>query len=249
MQIDNEQKKDTLIQKLLSGSGWAIFTMFVWEMIEEGLENLIAYTLSSAVALFATKVLSTLAIITATQGIKVSLKRFFTPLFKTLLYKEGNDKMSKLKQIFSWIWANKCTLGGVGLGALLTITGAGVIDVNGLPALVISGINFTPYLYYAILGILTIVVSFFPETVEKFKERIQAKAEQKEHNALVKEAEKELKTEEKLANQTQAEQEKARIKAEEEAKAKAQKEEAEAQHRQKVEQLKAELMAKLNKKE
>lgn len=248
MQIDNEQKKETFIQKLLSGSGWAIFTMFVWEMIEEGLENLIAFTLSSAVALFATKVLSTLAIITATQGIKVSLKRFFTPLFKTLLYKEGNDKMSKLKKMFSWIWANKCTLGGVGLGALWTVTGIGVIDVNTLPTLVLGGFNITPVLYYGILGILTILVSFFPESVEKFKERLKAKANEKEFKALVKEAQKEIKTEEKLANQTQAEQEKARIKAEEEAKAKAEKELAETQHRQKVEELKAELMAKLNNK-
>ena len=240
--------KQSLFKKLFAGSGWAVFTMFVWEMVEEGLESLIALALSSTLALFITKALSTLAIITATQGIKVACKRFLYPYIKKLTYKEGNDKMKKLKQIFSWVYANKCTLGGIGLGALTVISGTGVIDVNTLPALIIGGVNITPFAYYAILGVLTIVVSFFPETIEKFKQRVEAQKAEKEQLALVKEATKELEAEQKIANQTQAEQEKAKAKEQADAQAKAEKAKAEAEHKAKVEAIKAKLKAEQNKK-
>ena len=86
-------KKKTLCDKLFSGSGWALFTMFVWELVEDCLENAIAYVLSSAIAIFVTKALSTLFIITATQGIKVVIKKTMIPFIKKMTYKEGFDKM------------------------------------------------------------------------------------------------------------------------------------------------------------
>ena len=124
-------KHKTLLSKLFAGSGWALFTMFVWELVEEGIENIIALVLSSAVALFVTKALSTLAIITATQGIKVAIKRFLMPFVKTLTYKEGNDKVSKIKSFFIWLWCNKKTLTGTASSAVMTLSGTGVIDKIG----------------------------------------------------------------------------------------------------------------------
>lgn len=237
--------KRTLSQRLFSGSGWALFTMFVWELVEEALENLIAYALSSAVALFITKALSTLAIITATQGIKVSLKRFLLPFFREITYKEGKDKMSKIKAFFTWIWCNKKTLLGTASMAVMTLSGTQVIDVNGLPALVVGGLNITPIIYYACLAVLALIGVFGKglESIKTFFERVGLIKAQKEEKAILKEAQKEIDAETKKANQTQAEQEKEQAKnekqkAEAEAKAK-----AEAEHRAKVEEAKAKLIA------
>ena len=105
---------------VFKGSGWALTTMFVWELCEEGIEELIAYAITSATALFITKALSTFAIVTATQGIKVSLKRFLMPFIKTLTYREGNDKMNLFKRYLNRVWGNKITgtLAGVGFGGI-----------------------------------------------------------------------------------------------------------------------------------
>lgn len=235
--------QQTFKRWFLSTGGWAVFSMFVWELVEEGLESLIAYALSSAVAIFVTKALSTLAIITATQGIKVGIKRFLLPYFKQMIYKEGNDKVKKVKEFFSWLNANKCTVGGVTVGALTAVSGAGLVDVSSFPAMMIGGFNLTPVLYYILLGTMAIVCSFFPEKVAEFKARIDANKAEKEAKAIIKVAEKELANESKVANQTQAQQEKAKAKADAEAKAKAEKEKAEREYRAKVDAQKAKLKA------
>mgnify|MGYP007130674958 CR=1 FL=1 len=94
------RRHKSITERLFSGGWWALFTMFVWELVEEGVETLIAFCVSEVVAMFVVKALSTLAIIGATQGIKVCIKRFLVPVIKTLTYKEGFDKMSKIKQFF-----------------------------------------------------------------------------------------------------------------------------------------------------
>jgi hypothetical protein len=96
-------------KKLMASGLWSMTTIFAWELVEEALENLIAYGISSVVALFITKALSTLAIITATQGLKVGIKRFVFPYIKTLIYKEGNDKMNLVNNYFTKAWGNKLT--------------------------------------------------------------------------------------------------------------------------------------------
>ncbi len=237
-------KIKTFGRKFVSSSGWAFFVMFVWELVEELLENLIAIGVSSVAAVFVAKALSTFAIISATTGIKSAIKKFLFPFFKKLFYKEGNDKMEKFKKFLSWLNANKCTLLGIGTGALVAVSGAGVIDVDSFPALVIGSVNITPILYYLILGVLAVVSSFFPETIEKFKARIAEKKAEKEQKAIDKIAEKELVAEEKLATQTQAEKEKAEAKRLAEEKAKAEKEKADAEYRAKIELAKAELKKK-----
>ena len=80
-----QKPKQHFLSKIFSGTYLALFTMFVWEMVEEALEGLIAYALSSVVAIFVTKVLSTFAIVSATQGIKVTIKRFLINVLEEVL--------------------------------------------------------------------------------------------------------------------------------------------------------------------
>lgn len=111
-------KRKGFLHKLFHGTGTAFFALFVWEIVEELFENLIAYCISSVMAIFVVKALSTLGIMLATQGIKLSIKRFLFPFIKTLTYKEGNDKMNIVKKYLTMIWGNKFTglFAGVGFG-------------------------------------------------------------------------------------------------------------------------------------
>lgn len=241
----NNKPHKSLSQVLFSGSWWALFTMFVWELVEEGLETLIAFCVSEVVALFVVKALSTLAIIGATQGIKVCIKRFLVPFIKTLTYKEGFDKMSKIKKFFTWLWCNKKTLVGTLSTAVVGLSATNVIPATQLPELLVYGFNITPFVYYTCLAVLSLLGVFGVgiEKIEAFFARKGLIKSQKEAKAIEKEAKKELANAEKLANQTQAEQEKAKAKAEAEEKAKAEKAKADAEHRAKVEQAKARLLA------
>lgn len=243
--------KPTIWQRLYSGSGWALLTMFVWELVEEGLENLIAYTISSVAILFTVKVLSTFGIILATQGIKVLIKRLCVPIVKRITYKEGNDKMTKLKNFFVWLFANKKSILGVASSAVITLSGTGVIDVSVLPELIIGNINITPIIYYGLLAVLAIV-GICGKGFEKIKtyfDRIAEEKAIKADKAIIKEANKELKAEAKKANQTQAQQEKAKAKEEAEAQKKAEKEKADAEHRAKLDEAKAKIVAEQNAKQ
>lgn len=201
--MEHQRKGQSLLSKLFSGSGWAIFTMFVWELVEEALENLIAYALSSAVALFVTKALSTLAIITATQGIKVFIKRFTLPFFRELTYKEGNDKVEILKKYWTKVWGNKFTGTGVGLGF------AGLMYFQTI-------IPFATHSWW--IALITFVVFYNlgvflgGETLNQIQERLAQVALKKEQQAIIKDAKNRLAELEKKATQTQEEQEKAKAK-------------------------------------
>lgn len=234
MQINEPKQTKTLWEKICSGSGWALFIMFVWELVEE--------CLATFMAIFVVKALSTFAI---TQGVKVSIKRFLMPFIKTLTYKEGNDKMSKIKKFFTWVWCNKKTITGTAASAVMTLSGTGVIDTSTLPIIDVDGFNVTPIIYYACLAILALVGVFGKgiENIQTFFERVMIIKADKEAKAIIKEAKKEIAAEEAKANQTQAQQEQAVAKAEAEAKAKAEKEKAEAEHRARVEEAKAKIIA------
>lgn len=197
-------------KKIFKTGGWALIVLFLWELIEEGLEILIAYTISSLLALFIVKALSALAIVTATQGIKVLIKKILYPQIKKILYKKGNDKVEKIKQFFIWIWANKKTLIGTIAGATATLTGTQVIDISGLPALLIGGVDVTPIIYYCALLALTLIGVFGKglESIKGFFIRIGILKEAKLEKKILKEAKKEIEQEEKLLNQSQAEKEK-----------------------------------------
>jgi hypothetical protein len=242
--MHNGQHK-SFSKRLFSGSWWALFTVSVWELLEECIETVLAFCVSEVVTIFILKVLSTLAVVGATQGIKVCIKRFLIPIIKTLIYKEGFDKMSKIKKFFTWVWANKKTLLGTASTAVASLSAMRLIPAHDLPVIAYKGINVTNVLYYATLAVIALLGVFgvgFEKIEEFFKRKGLIKA-QKEEKAIVKEAKKEIVTAQKTANQTQAQQEKARTKALAEAQAKAEKEKADAEHRAKVEQAKAKLIA------
>ena len=234
-------------------NGWlALFTMFTWELVEEGFETLIAFCVSEVFTLFIVKALSTLAIIGATQGIKVCMKRFLVPLVKTLTYKEGYDKMNKVKRFFNWLWCNKKTLGGTVMASVASIATAYSTyggQFSFLPPLMWLGLNWTSILVgvaiFVLLELGVTGVGF--ERIATYLERITKEKSLKEEKAIMKEAKKEIATKEKLANQTQAEQEKAKAKAEAEKKAELEKQKADAEHRAKVELAKRKLLAENSK--
>lgn len=227
------------MKKWFANIGLATLGAFIWELLEELLEEVIAYGLTS----FIVKTLSTAIVILATIGIKKLLFRLIKPIIKKLTYKKGDDKMSKIKSFFSWIWSNKKSLTGITSSAVIALSGTGVIDVSTLPELPIGGFNITPILYYGVLLVLACVGVFGKgfESIKKYAERIAIEKAEKEEKAIIKEAKAELKAEQKLANQTQAEQEKAKAKADAEAKAKAEKEKAEAEHKALVEKAKTQI--------
>ena len=212
--------------------GWAVFSVITWEVAEELIEEVIAFWLSSAVVLFVTKTITTIGIVVA-------------PIIKSITYKEGNDKMNKLKKFGTWLFANKKTLLGTLSASVMTLSGAGVIDITALPDVAVKGFNITPIIYYGVLAVLTLLGMFGKgfEKIEEFLTRMGVIKAEKEQKAIVKQAEKELKAEQKLANQTQAEQDKQKAKEEADKKAKAEKEKADAEYRAKVEKAKAELKA------
>lgn len=221
----------------------SFFYCLAIEVVEEMLEELIAWGVSNVLTFVITKFFSAILVFFGTQLIKSVIKR----IIKKITYKEGNDKVEKLKSVFKWLYANKCTLGGIVLGGVTAVSGAGVIDVTSFPPLIVGTLNLTPFIYYGVIGVLIAVCAFFPETWEKFQTRIaQAKAE-KEQKAIKKEAKKELADEQKLANQTQAQKEKEDAKKQAEELARAEKEKAEKEHRAKVEKAKAEIIAQNNK--
>ena len=214
--------------------------MLIWELLEEGLETLIAFAISSVCAIFVVKALSTLGVVVATQGIKVAIKRFLVPFIKKLTYKKGNDKVEKVKKFFSWVWSNKKTL----LGSLLAVV-SGVITgiainadfIQLFPALTLLGVNWTAVFigFCAFAGIELGVLGKGFETVDQHEKRMAVLKAQKEEKAIEKQAKKEIKAEEKLANQTQADKEKAK-----------EKEIADAERKAKVEAVKAKLIAEQN---
>ena len=184
------------LKKLFTSGGWTLFVVFVWEMVEEILEEAIAYGIT---AIFA-KALSTLVVIGITQLTKKGLIVSFKPIVKSFTYKEGNDKMTKLRKFFSWIWSNKKSLTGIASGAVMTLSGTGVIDVNALPELPINGFNITPIIYYGVLLVLALIgisgKGF--ETIQGYAERVAKEKAEKQEKAIIKEAKAELKAEQKL---------------------------------------------------
>ena len=245
MRHNNHQ---SLSKILLNKGWWALFTMFVWELVEEGCESLIAFCVSEVFSLFIVKALSTLAIIGATQGIKVCIKRFLVPVVKTLTYKEGYDKMNKIKKFFNWVWANKKTLSGT-LAALVASIGTAFATYGGqfsfLPPLNWLGVNWTS----VIVSVFVFVLAEFGvtgkgfETIANFTKRIAVQEAFKEEKAIVKEAKREIAHDEKVANQTKDQQERAKAKEEAERKAEAEKKKADQEHRAKVDIAKRKLLA------
>lgn len=218
--------KQSLWGKIFSGSGWAVFTVFVWELVEEGLENLIALAISGTCAFFIVKAMSTFGIVLATQGIKVLIKSCLFPYIKSLTYKEGNDKVKALKNYWTKVWGNKITgaLSGFGFGAIAFLqTVVPFATHNWWIALLVFVVFFN-------VGIF-----FGGETLNQIEERLAKATLTKEENSILKEAKKKLAQLKKQETQTETQ----KAKADADAKAKAERD-------AKVEQAMAKLKAEEN---
>ena len=93
---------------------------FAWEVVEELIEDCIAYLITSMVARFVVKAISTAGVFGITQGAKTLIKKLLFPFIKTLTYKEGNDKMKFLKNYWTLVKGNKFTglIPAIGFGLL-----------------------------------------------------------------------------------------------------------------------------------
>lgn len=216
------------LKSAFKGSGWALFTMFVWELVEEGLENLIALAISSACAFFILKAISTLGIVLTTQGIKVLIKSCLFPYIRTLTYKEGNDKVKALKNYWDKVWGNKITGTSVGIGF------AGISFFQ----------NLVPFAHHCWWIALIVFVVFYNlgiffggETLNQIQERLAQATITKEQNSILREAKKKLAQLQKEESQSEAEKQKA----EAQAKAKA---ERDAKIQQAMMQIQAEQVKK-----
>jgi hypothetical protein len=216
-------EKRTHWKDLFQGSGLTFVVVFAMEMLEEGLENLIALGIST--------LFSTVLLVCITQLSKIGLKRlikWMMPFVKQLIYKEGNDKMKALKNYWTKVWGNKITGTSVGIG--------------------FAGISFfqtlIPFAHHCWWIALIVFVVFFNlgiffggETLNQIQERLAQAVLTKEQNSILKEAKKQIAQEKKSATQSEAEKQKA----EAEAKAKA---ERDAKVKQAILQLKAEQVKK-----
>ena len=102
-------KFKTFMYRFFGGTAFTFFTLFVWELLEEALEEVIAMGITTLL----TKAISTIFVVSVTQAVKVVIKRFI----KAMTYKQGDDKMKVIKNIFTFLWGNKLTTGLVGLSA------------------------------------------------------------------------------------------------------------------------------------
>lgn len=193
---------------IFQGSGLTFVVVFAMEMLEEGLENLIALGIST--------LFSTVLLVCITQLTKIGLKKLvkaMMPFVKKLIYKEGNDKMELLKKYWTKVWGNKITGTSVGLG--------------------FAGISFlqtvVPFAHHCWWIAVIVFVAFFNlgiffggETLNQIQERLAQAVLTKEQNSIMKEAKKKLALAEKTATQSEAEKQKAeaqaRAKAERDAK-------------------------------
>ena len=200
-------------QRLINGD--MFFALLVSELFEEFLEEAIATGITWIIG----KLVSVLFIVALTQGTKIILKR----IVKSITYREGNDKMAKIKNFFTKakkiltenvVWSNKLTISGIFASAFMLLEGTDVVSVIAtLPELTVYGFNVMPYLVYAILGILSIVgigkqgfesVKTYLDRIHTQEElKITKKAKKEEKKAIAKKT-KELELEARAATEAKA---------------------------------------------
>lgn len=248
----NDIAKRLRRKKLINSSILAFVSLMMSELVEEILEESIAFGITW---LFA-KAVSSIGIICLVQFIKVFGKK----TIKKITYKEGNDKMQKVKQFFSvlgqGIWANKFSLLGTISAVLTALAGVDVVNVNALPAIVVFGANITPVLYYCLFGVLSLfgISKKGWETIKQYFDRVakekaekdaekENKATQKEEAKLVKLAKKEIAKEQKELAHSEAE----KVAEQEKAKSNEEKQKLDAEKRAKIDAIKADIKSKENK--
>ena len=188
---------------VFQGSGLTFVVVFAMEMLEEGLENLIALGIST--------LFSTVLLVVLTQASKIGLKKLIKlmmPFVKQLIYKEGDDKVKALKNYWAKVWGNKITGTSVGLGF------AGISYFQTL-------VPFAHHCWWIALIVFVVFfnlgIFFGGETLNQIQERLANATLKKEEKDILKEAKKKLAQLKKQETQSEAE----RLKAEAERKAKA----------------------------
>lgn len=179
-----------------TGWGGTIIFVLILELLEELIEESIAF----GIAFFISKAISTVFLVAVTHVGLIVIKK----VVKDITYKEGTDKMDKIKTFFKGIFANKKTIFGsltaVVTSALAVLGGTGVIDLSALPELNVEGFNITPIVFYGLLlaGSLLGILGKGPESIAEFQDRIAEKDATKEAKAILKNEKKEQKQLEKL---------------------------------------------------
>lgn len=222
-----------------------IFLYYVTiELVEEALEEFIAWGVSNFISWIVRKTFSAILVFVSTQSIKFVIKK----IVKNLTYKEGNDKVEKLKKAWDWFTSKKCTILGIGSAAVTALSGLDIIDIKSLPAINVGSFNVTPIIYYGVLAVLIIIASFFPESAEDYNDRKKREQTKKQLKHDMKVVKKQVKNDAKLANQTQAKREKAEAKAKADEEAKTKREQQEKEYNERIEKLKEEYIKSLENK-
>lgn len=190
-------------KEFFQGSGMTFVVVYAMELLEEGLENLIALGIST--------LFSTVLLVCLTQFTKLGLKKLvklIMPFVKKLIYKEGDDKVKALKNYWTKVWGNKITGTSVGIGF------AGISYFQTL-------VEFAHHCWWIALIVFVVFfnlgIFFGGETLNQIQERLASATLKKEENEILKEAKKKLAQLKKQETQSEAE----RLKAEAEKKAKA----------------------------
>jgi hypothetical protein len=174
---------------------------FVYEMIEEIIENVLAYFIADCIVEFAFKAFSTILI---TQGLKTTGKRLLFPYIKQLTYKEGNDKMALLKKYKDKVLGNKVTG---------TLSGLGFAGISYFQTLV----PFATHSFWIALAVFVVFfnvgIFFGGETLAQIEKRLAEVALKKDEQKLINDAKKKYAKMIKDANQSEVDKAKAEAKA------------------------------------
>lgn len=205
--LDTAEKSKKVLKSL--GNFAKGFTLLLtYEVIEELLEEAIAWTITTVAA----RAISFIVVVVLTQTTKVTVKGLakglvilFKPIVKRYTYKEGNDKVDKLRRLyktmknaivkfFAFVARNKKSIAATVTGLLASV-GAGV-GADG--AIVFFDVTLPQYAYYLIAAGVALVM-FIPtiigvsaagyETEEEANERIAKEDAKKAEKKALKEAE------------------------------------------------------------
>lgn len=155
-----QNDKKIRFKDLLEGSGLTFVVVYIIELAEEGLENLIALGIST--------LFSTALLVCFTQLAKIGIKKLIKlimPFVKTIIYREGHDKMNAFKKYWTKVWGNKVTgtIGGAGFAITAYYALAGVITNTWLYGLAVFAAFVIAY---------NIAVFFGGETLAQIEKRL-----------------------------------------------------------------------------
>ena len=163
--------KRTRWKDIFQGSGLTFVVVFAMEMLEEGLENLIALGIST--------LFSTVLLVCLTQLSKIGLKKlikFMMPFVKQLIYKEGDDKVKALKNYWTKVCGNKITG---------SIAGVGFAGISYFQTL----IPFAHHCWWIALIVFVIFynigIFFGGETLNQIQERLAGALLKKEEKSII----------------------------------------------------------------